>query len=160
MASIMSSGNIAMSKLHFERKAMPVFPDHRPLYKICQILLILDLCSAGNKSSLIRLHLFNWALKDLKRMEMLILSAKTKIISFGVWGMDPALNMALNMAVAEGLINKTLTGYGLSVKGKDFIRQGDIKNLFSVDCQSLNLIGKKITEKMVKDVANRWKNEI
>lgn len=156
----MSSGNIAMSKLHFKRKAMPVFPEHRPLYKICQIMLILELCSAGNKSSLIRLHLFNWALKDSKRMEKLILSAQSKVISFGVWGMDPALNMALNFSVAEGLINKTLTGFQLSGKGKDFIRQGDIENLFTEDCQSLKLIGKKITETMVKDVANRWKNEI
>lgn len=43
----MSIGDRSMSILHFERKAMPVIPEHRPMYKICQILLILNISSTG-----------------------------------------------------------------------------------------------------------------
>tara|TARA_R110002167_G_scaffold234711_1_gene439999 strand:- start:12296 stop:12745 length:450 start_codon:yes stop_codon:yes gene_type:complete len=149
-----------MSKLHFDRKAMPVIPEHRPMYKICQILLILKLSSIGGKSSLIRLHLFNWALKDEKRKHVLMISADKKELSFGVWGIDPSLNMALNYANSEGLIGLNNSGYKLSIKGSEFLLKFKIMELFEDDSKILTTIGKKITEKMVTDVAQRWKNEI
>lgn len=149
-----------MSKLHFARKAMPIIPEHRPMYKISQILLILKISSQGSKSSLLRLHLFNWALKDEQRSRMLVNSAESKILSFGVWGMDPALNMALNYAAAEELIKKSSAGYEITKKGQDFLKNGSITELFDDEVKVLTTVGKKITEKMVKDVAKRWKNEI
>jgi hypothetical protein len=149
-----------MIKLYFDRKAMPVIPDHRPMYKICQILLILKLSSIGSKSSLIRFHLFNWALKDEKRIRVLMDSADKKELSFGVWGIDPSLNMALNYASAEGLIEQNNTGYTLSKRGIEFLSKFKIVELFKDDTKVLTNIGKKITEKMVTDVAQRWKNEI
>lgn len=149
-----------MSILHFERKAMPVIPEHRPMYKICQVLLILNISSTGGKSSLIRLHLFNWALKDKTREKMLISSSKSGAISFGVWGIDPVLNMAINFGVAEDLISTVSTGFQISKAGKDFLTNGNIQALFKDDAETLTLIGKSITEKMVKDVARRWKDEV
>jgi len=149
-----------MSKLHFERKAMPVFPEHRPMYKICQILLILNISSSGGKSSLIRLHLFNWALKDKKRVKMFISSAESKAITFGVWGLDPTLNMALNFAVAEDLVKKTTTGYQITPRGTLFLQVAKIPTLFEDEVGILSIIKKNITESMVKNVARKWKNEV
>lgn len=37
---------------------------------------------------------------------MLVSSSQSGAISFGVWGIDPVLNMALNFGAAEGLIKK------------------------------------------------------
>lgn len=156
----MSTGNRVMNKLHFERRAMPVIADHRPMYKICQVLLILSISSTGGKSSLIRLHLFNWALKDKTRTLALIDSANKKSISFGVWGIDPVLNMAINFAVAEGLVTKISTGYQITLRGRKFLNDGNISDLFEDEAQALGLAKKNITEKMVKDVAKRWKNEV
>lgn len=156
----MSIGDRSMSILHFERKAMPVIPEHRPMYKICQILLILNISSTGGKSSLIRLHLFNWALKDKSRLKMLVSSSQSGAISFGVWGIDPVLNMALNFGAAEGLIKKINTGFQITHTGKNFLNKGNIQGLFGDDAERLTLIGKSITEQMVKDVARRWKNEV
>jgi hypothetical protein len=149
-----------MSKLHFKRKAMPVIPEHRPMYKISQILLILNICSIGSKSSLIRLHLFNWALKDEQRIRTIVKSAEDKKLTFGVWGIDPALNMALNYATADGLINRTSSGYVMTERGNKFISKSKLIELFNEEVKTLSSIGKKITETMVKDVAQRWKNEI
>jgi hypothetical protein len=156
----MSIGDRRMSKLNFTRKAMPVIPEHRPMYKICQILLILKLSSIGGKSSLIRLHLFNWALKDHVAIRMLIHSANEKELSFSVWGIDPTLNMALNYATADLLLNKTSTGYELSNKGESFIAKSKIIDLFEYESKVLRTIGKRVTESMVKDIAQRWKNEV
>ena len=160
MDSFVSIGDRIMSILHFERKAMPVIPEHRPMYKICQVLLTLNISSTGGKSSLIRLHLFNWALKDKTREKMLISSSKSGVISFGVWGIDPVLNMAINFGVAEDLISTVSTGFQITKSGKDFLTNGNIQALFKDDAETLTLIGKSITEKMVKDVARRWKDEV
>ena len=40
-----------MVRLKFHRKDMPIMVEHRPIYKITQILLILYLASRGKKSS-------------------------------------------------------------------------------------------------------------
>ncbi|TOB14791.1 hypothetical protein CGK12_23765, partial [Vibrio parahaemolyticus] len=67
-----------MSKLVFSRKKSAVIPELRPMYKIGKILLILKLCCSGGKASLLKLHLFNWAMLEEKRMKALQLSAEKK----------------------------------------------------------------------------------
>src|SRR3546814_3539930 len=55
--------------LRFERRPSPVLAEHRPMYKIGQVLLILFLASRGGRSSLPRLQLFNWAMKSARSEE-------------------------------------------------------------------------------------------
>ncbi|MEZ9345687.1 hypothetical protein AB4166_02370 [Vibrio splendidus] len=148
-----------MSSLIFKRKPMPVIPDHRPMYKLSFILLILNECSIGGKSSLLRLHLFNWAMKEKKRTKLLLMSAENKNIEFDIWGMDPTVNFALNHGVANGLISKIGTGYKISNKGVDFLTKYNIKEEFNKETEIINKVKKTITQKMVDEVALRWKNE-
>ena len=61
-------------KMKFIQTPAPVFVEHRPIYKIGQILLILYLSSRGFKSSLTRLQLFNWLIKERVRKDKVILS--------------------------------------------------------------------------------------
>ena len=68
----------SMSGLLFERKPSPVLAEHRPLYKIGQVLLILHLASRAGRSRLLRLHLFNWALKSVDRQKLLIHASTAK----------------------------------------------------------------------------------
>lgn len=150
-----------MSYLKFKRKPMPVLPELRPMYKIAKILIILDICGISSKSSLLKLHLFNWALCDEKRLKALKLSAENKNLIIGVWGIDPAINMALNFSISEKLINRTSNGmYQLTENGKQFIKKGDLYSLFSDDVDELKVIGKKITESMVNIAAKRWLHEV
>lgn len=149
-----------MAKLFFTRKPMPVLPEHRPMLKIAMILLILRVCSRGASSSLIRLHLFNWAWQDESRMQTLVLSAERKQLIVGVWGVDPALNMALAYAVSNRLIAKQSNGsYKITAKGDEFFDGAELIKLFEDEVKILNQIGKKITENMIKDVAKGWENE-
>ncbi|WP_130632789.1 hypothetical protein [Aeromonas hydrophila] len=150
-----------MSKVNFQRKKASVIPELRPLYKISKILLILNCCCIGKKSSLLKLHLFNWALLDMKRIDMLHLSSIQGSLIIGIWGIDPSLNMAIEFAVAESLIEKQLNGsYKLSKKGESFLFESDAKLLFEHEHPKLLQIGNKITEKMVNAAAKRWCNEI
>lgn len=149
-----------MNKLEFHRKKSSVLPDLRPMYKISTILIILKLCCTGEKSSLLKLHLFNWALLDTKKLNMLETSADKKELLLGVWGIDPALNMALHYSLGEGLVCKLNNGsYKLTRKGDDFIIGSDLPTLLDGKVAVLKRISKRISEKMVTESANRWKNE-
>jgi hypothetical protein len=149
-----------MSSLKFSRKPMPVIPDHRPMYKLSFLLLVLQECSIGGKSSLLRLHLFNWAIKEKKRANLLLRSAKNKKIEFDIWGMDPTVNFALNHGVANGLIAKLPNGYKITSKGVEFLSKYKIKDEFKKETNLISDVKKSITQKMVDEVALRWQNEV
>lgn len=145
------------ASLKFERKPSPVLAEHRPLYKIGQILLVLHLASRGGRSKLPRLHLFNWALKSKARQVQLIEASTSRVLRVSAWGFDPMLAFAVSFAIAEGLIRETSTGYELAEDGESFVL--DIlreEELFAAEKTFLGVVGKGITEAMVETVANGW----
>lgn len=146
-----------LPKLRFQRKPSPVLAEHRPLYKIFQILLVLHIASRGGRSRLIRLHLFNWALKSPERCKQLEDAAKAKRLQMTAWGFDPALAIAVRFAIAEGLIQEVSTGYELTDSGS-ILAKSVVKdlNVLAEDVASLQAIGKGISEAMVEEVAKGW----
>lgn len=150
----------AHTKLRFQRHPTPVLPEHRPLYKIAQVLLILDLASRGGRSSLARLHLFNWSLKLNDRGQRLIRSAESRQLHVSAWGFDPALAIALRYACAEGLIRTSGGGYELTDIGQGFARIIAADPLTLVgEKELLRKIGKRITEAMVDEIAKGWETK-
>lgn len=145
-----------MSSLRFTIKPTPVFPEHRPLYKIAQLVLILKVSSRGGRSSLAKLQLFNWALKKKERGQRLADAADSGQLSVSGWGFDPAVPIALRFAIADGLIDDVSTGYSLTTDGERFARAVTSAGLLPDDLALLQQISKKITEGMVNDVAKRW----
>lgn len=143
--------------LVFERRPAPVLVEHRPLYKIGQLLLVLHLSSRGGKSTLPRLHLFNWALKRTDRIQKLVEAANAKALHITAWGFDPAVAIAIRYAVAEDLMKTTSTGYQITEKGQSFIDEllKDEATFFQ-ERALLKEIGKDITENMVEGVAKGW----
>lgn len=144
-------------RLRFERRPSPVLAEHRPMYKIGQVLLILSLASRGGKSSLPRLQLFNWAMKSIKRQEQLVLAVGEKTLQVPAWGFDPALAIAVRIAIAEGLIAENSTGYEISEAGDFFVKQ-ILKeaDLFGRERSFLSAVGKGLTEGMVEATASGW----
>jgi hypothetical protein len=146
--------------LRFERRPSYVLPEHRPLYKISQVLLILHLASREGKSTLPRLHLFNWALKSSARHKLLESAAEQKSLSVPAWGFDPALAIAVRFAIAEGLIQENKTGYEITETGLIFVQKIIENESILVSEKSLiEKIGKRITEKMVDVTARGWETE-
>lgn len=134
-----------------------MLPEHRPLYKISQILLTLLLASRASRSSLQRLHLFNWALKSPERCELLRRASITKRLELMTWGFDPMLANAINYAVASDLLVQVDTGYELTTEGHIFathITKDD--ELFGEEKSLFKVIGKSITEKMVEAASKEW----
>ncbi len=148
------------NRLRFERRPSPVLAEHRPMYKIGQVLLILSLASRGGKSSLPRLQLFNWAMKSTKRQQKLVLAVGEKVLQVPAWGFDPALAIAVRFAIAEGLVAENSTGYEISEAGEFFAREV-LKDaeLFSRERSFLAAVGKGLTEGMVEATASGWEEK-
>jgi len=146
-------------RLRFVRRPSPVLVEHRPLYKITQLLLVLQMSSRGGKSTLPRLHLFNWALKSTDRIQKLVDAAKAKVLNMTAWGFDPALAIAIRFSLAENLVDATSTGYQLTEKGRAFITEVlKDTDAFAQERKLLTQVGKDITEGMVERVARGWES--
>lgn len=145
------------NRLRFERRPSPVLAEHRPMYKIGQVLLILSLASRGGRSSLPRLQLFNWAMKSAKRQQQLILAVGEKVLQVPAWGFDPALAIAVRLAIAEDLVAENSTGYVISTAGELFVKE-ILKDtdLFGRERSFLSAVGKGLTEGMVEATASGW----
>lgn len=147
----------SLGNLLFERRASPVLVEHRPLYKICQLLLVLHISSRGGKSSIPRLHLFNWALKRQDRIQVLTKAASERVLRLNAWGFDPAVAFAIRYALAEQLVHAVSSSYQISDKGRSFIAEVlSDQNAFVSERAFLAAIGKHISENMVETVAKGW----
>jgi len=135
---------------------MPIYADHRPLYKIAQILLVLAVSSRGGKSSMIRLHLFNWVMKENKRKDLLVNAAKNGGLNINVWGLDPFLNSAIQFALAERLVERCSNGISITEKGKVYIKIIQEDQILDEEYLYFKSLGKRITETMIEKASESW----
>jgi|688.fasta_scaffold118348_2 hypothetical protein len=144
----------------FSEKPIPLYPSYRPMYKVSLILLILSINGYAGKATLLKLHLFSWALKSHKNLDALkefVVTDYQKDLKF--FGIELTLNRALNLAIAEKLISFQGSKYSLLQKGSDFaeymIKSPD---LFIYEKRILKVIGKGITDEKMDDLLKNWKN--
>lgn len=158
----MEEADLIIKKLSFTQQPIPIPADYRPMYKIGLIVLILRICCRAETANLLKLHLFSWALSSKTNADKLRKFVTSNFqTDFSVWGIEPALNRALQLAVAEDICivvngkNYKLTSKGL--KFYEMIRAED--DLFDQEVEFLDFIGKsKITDKRIDDISNQWKN--
>lgn len=156
----MEDQELIIRKLSFTQRPIPIPADYRPMYKIALIVLILRICCRSETSSLLKLHLFSWALtsdSNLNKLQEHI--ASNFQTDFSVWGIEPALNRALQLAIAEGIC-EVITGknYKLTEKGFKFYEMiNSDKELFVKEKVFLNFVGKtKITDSRINKMSNQW----
>ena len=150
-----------IKKLSFTKRPIPIPADYRPMYKIAIIVLILKLCCRSDKASLLKLHLFSWALASKKHTALLAdYIAKNFVGEFSVWGIEPALNRALQLATAEKICD-IIDGknYRLSAeKGLQFFNMIMSDNELLVDEKAfLKSLGKNtITDSRINTMTKQW----
>lgn len=145
-----------MTSLVFKRKPAPLYAEYRPLYVIARILLVLYLASRATKSSIARLHLFHWALRDKGRWESLRRAAGGNVLSVNTWGMDPALNQALTYAVGEDLLEQQGQSYRLTSSGRDLAKRIVDEEILAQEAAFLKALGSRVTERLVTQIMDRW----
>lgn len=146
-----------MAKIKFTRRPSPALAEQRPLYKITQALLIIEICGRGKKCSLIKLHLMNWALKSRGRVSTLEVAANNKKLTIPVWGFDPALAIALQFALEETILVVEGSSLKIADKGNSLLDAViNDETAFPKEKSYLKRIGKRITEEMVTSVSKGW----
>lgn len=152
--------NTVESHIVFTERPIPLYPSYRPMYKVSLILLILSINGYAGKASLLKLHLFSWALKSHRNLDALkefVVTNYRKDLKF--FGIELTLNRALNLAVAEKLISFHDDKYILLDKGTEFVKYlMQTQDLFVYEKQVLKVIGKKITDEKMDDLLKYWKN--
>ncbi|MDE5422121.1 hypothetical protein L3073_07865 [Ancylomarina sp. DW003] len=145
--------------LSFTKRPISVPADYRPNYKIAQVCLTLKYSCIGNKSGLLKLHLFSWAFKRIENRKVLLSFVESNFkTDFSVWGIEPTLNRALQIATAEKYCSYSKGTYKLEEKGFMFCDkiEEDEEILFD-EISLLKKIGKKkITDKKLKELTNQW----
>jgi len=151
---------LLIKKLSFTKKPIPLPAEYRPMYKIALIVMILKYSCRAETSNLLKLHLLSWALASQKNMTELRDYVTSNFKSyFSVWGIEPALNRALQLAVAENICD-IVNGknYKLTEKGNKFFEmiKADIE-LFDIEKSFLTLIGKNtITDSRITSMTQKW----
>jgi hypothetical protein len=151
---------LLINRLSFTKKPIPLPAEYRPMYKIALIVMILKYCCRGETSNLLKLHLFSWALASEKNMKELCDYVTSNFSTdFSVWGIEPALNRALQLSIAEDICD-LINGknYKLTEKGNKFVKM--IKadtDLFKTEKSFLTFIGKSsITDKRITAMTQKW----
>ena len=149
-----------IKNITFSKRPISIPADYRPVYKIALIVLILKLTCRNESSKLLKLHLMSWALKSGNNQQQLLsLIISNFNTEFAVWGIEPSLNRAMQIAVAEKICKYEKGNYVLAEKGNLFFEKiNDDKDLFHTEKSFLKQIGKnKITEKRLASLSNKWK---
>jgi hypothetical protein len=149
-------------RITFSKKPISIPPEYRPSYTIGLIVLILKICCQSSKSSLLKLHLINWALKSDENKDSLkkfVLSNYTE--SSKTWGIEPSLNRALNYSVHEGVCSMIDGKYQLEEKGELFYQKIiEDSEYLNEEIDFLNFLGKrKITDSRIDSIYKKWKNQ-
>lgn len=158
----MEERDLIIRKLTFTKRPIPIPANYRPMYKIGLLVLILRLVCRAETSNLLKLHLFSWALASDKNLNKLREYVTSNFQSdFSVWGIEPALNRALQFAIAENIC-EVVSGknYKLTEKGFRFYEMINADSeLFEKEKAFLKFIGKsKITDSRINAMSNQWTN--
>lgn len=76
------------------------------------------------------------------------------------WGIDPALNFALTIAVGERLITFEKGNYELGEKGKELAKTAVRDELFPAEYEFICGVGKRLTEAKVIAATDRWVSNV
>jgi hypothetical protein len=108
----------------FQERPVPLAPQLRTVWGLTILVLILKICSRGQRSSVSRLHLLNWAMRNhenANRMINILENRSSPMVN--LIQCDPSFTKAIEYAVAEGLVRMENNGrVCLQDTGKKFFR--------------------------------------
>ena len=142
----------------FNAKPDAVPYNYRISYKVTQLCLIMRICGRGDVCSLIKPHMISFALISQENMRKLVDFADG-IGSAPIVRFDPSVHRALTYAIGYGLIKRQQNAkYKLTDRGKQLAEQIKVVgDLMVIEIGDLNLLAKKLTERKVEEIVDRWR---
>ena len=146
----------AIDKLTFQPKPQPLPASLRPIYRIALIALVLKINCRGQTATLLKLQFFNWLLKCSSLKELIEKGLKHHDnFTLELIHIDPMVNLALNYAFADGLVEITGNSkYKLTEKGNQFVTSILDRDplLLSGERKVLTKIGQQVSEVKLRNI--------
>ena len=144
--------------IEFTKRPDPVPYNYRISYKVAQICLILDLAVTKGGCSFQMIQIVATALTSDFDMVQLKLFIDGKMPDYSIIKYDPAVNYALQYALAERLIIQQNNGkLKLTESGKNFCKLiMEDNTLLIEEKKSLTALCGKITENALQDLRKKW----
>jgi hypothetical protein len=141
----------------FRARPAPVLPRHRLAWGISLLVLFLHVSSRGGRSSLQRLHILNWAVRneETQRGFLEYLEGHRSPTAILV-RYEPSFNRAIDYAVGEGLVHLAPNGrVHVTEAGRTLATAivGDDTVLAS-ELSFLTKIGLRLTEAVATEISN------
>lgn len=145
--------------IEFSQRPDPVPYNYRISYKVAQICLILDLAVKKGGCSFQLIQIVATALTTDFDMIQLKLFIDGKMPDYSIIKYDPAVNYALQFAIAERLIVQQNNGkLKLTEIGKHFCKSiMEDNSLLIEEKKSLTALRGKITENAIQDLRKKWR---
>ena len=89
----------------FHEQSAPLQPQLRVIWGLSILVLILHICSRGKRSSIPRLHLINWSIRNRENRDKLINFLETDSFPLGVLiRFEPGFSRAIEYAIADSIV--------------------------------------------------------
>ena len=140
---------LASKGIIFEAKPDAIPYNYRISYKISIICLLIHSCCGRRGCSLIKMHIIGSALSDDRFKQRLMKSLNSQLQYNLIVRFDPALNRALEFALADKMIVE---------KGKKLATTISVdESIFRTEKEILREISLSLTEERIKELSERWK---
>ena len=92
---------------NFVRRPTSLPPDLRPIWKISMLILMLHICCRGGRSSLQRLHVLNWAVRNHESREDFnhLIEGRLEPTDVVV-RYEPGLQRAIDLSLGQKLVSR------------------------------------------------------
>lgn len=147
----MSDYDILDVKFSFKKRPLDLPGDLRPNWRVPLLLMMLYYCCRGGKSSLYKLHLLNWTMRDQQRQDAL-LSSLTDAPQYDAIRVqvEPSFIQAILYGAGEGLLERLDNSrVKITDAGITFVKEIEKADCLTVEKQFLKLVGLKLTEEWV-----------
>ena len=143
----------------FDAKPDAIPFNYRISYKISLLCMIIKVCCGRRGCSLIKMHIIATAVSDLEYKRKLENYLKTNIDNNFVVRFEPAVNRALEYALADGLMAQQANGaYKLTDKGKELAcKILEDKTIFLHEKSVLEEIHNELKEEKIRALLERWR---
>jgi len=141
--------------MKFIKKPISLPANYRFFYQLSALLLILNFsCRKNNGASTLKLQILAWALRDSAGLNSLLKVTKLKEDKnkFQFWALDPALNRAIEFALADGFISLSSEKFFITPTGESFLVEILKEDVFAREKEILKNIGTSVTEAFVDKV--------
>lgn len=140
----------------FVRRPSSLPPDLRPMWKISMLVLMLHICCRSGRSSLQRLHVLNWAVRNRESREDFTHLIEGRIDPTDVAvRFEPALQRAIDLAIGGRLIDR-LGGDKIQLTniGRKFAISLMADGCVAIEKEFFQAVRRNVTESRIEQLVN------